>query len=89
MTDLMETDDMVTTILKEKGGKKLSGMSVLCPERPLDQVNDLGNLLGFEANELSENPDEDFIKSRTRDNLQVSCLFYALKFGFLLGSNSL
>nr|ACO10498.1 Ribosome biogenesis regulatory protein homolog [Caligus rogercresseyi] len=71
MTDLMETDDMVTTILKEKGGKKLSGMSVLCPERPLDQVNDLGNLLGFEANELSENPDEDFIKSRTRDNLQL------------------
>nr|ACO15236.1 Ribosome biogenesis regulatory protein homolog [Caligus clemensi] len=71
MTELMETDDLVSNILKERGGQKSLGGSVLCPERPIDQVNDLGNLLGAETNELPEVIDEEFIKSRTRDNLQI------------------
>uniref|UniRef100_A0A0K2U6W8 Ribosome biogenesis regulatory protein n=1 Tax=Lepeophtheirus salmonis TaxID=72036 RepID=A0A0K2U6W8_LEPSM len=70
MMEAMETDDLVSSILKNNS-KKSKGLSVLCPDRPLDQINDLGNLLGFEANEIPVNPDDDFIISRTRDNLQI------------------
>merc|ERR1711997_1171787 len=42
-------------------------------ERPLDQENDLGNLLGSEVNEfqLSEENLEDELKARARDNCQL------------------
>jgi len=41
--------------------------------RPLDQENDLGNLLGSEVNEfqLSEESIEDELKARARDNCQL------------------
>ena len=41
--------------------------------RPLDQENDLGNLLGVEINEfeLDESCKEDLLKARARDNCQL------------------
>ena len=41
--------------------------------RPLDQENDLGNLLGSEVNEfqLSDENIEDELKARARDNCQL------------------
>ena len=42
-------------------------------ERPLEQVNDVGNLLGREENDLEINKccDEDYLCQLARDNVQV------------------
>ena len=52
----------------EKNEKPSAGV-----QRPLEQENDLGNLLGSEVNEfqLSEDNLEDELKARARDNCQL------------------
>jgi len=72
MTEVKVLTASEVLALGENGlnGEERPGAAVV---RPLDQENDLGNLLGSEVNEfqLSEESIEDELKARARDNCQL------------------